>query len=405
MKKCSFIVIMLALSAFCTFATARQASAAGGSLAITSEVLDNELRPGGETTVLVTVSNPSTSDMTDVRLAISAGPNLAASDSSISLGDLSSGYSKQTSFSVTANSSAAAVTSYLTVKATYYISSARYENIINTLISITTAPILQIDNVEFTQVDNEESTLIGPGSVARLKFDLVNNGDGSAKDIRISLDQSSLFAVSGSGENFVGELKPDNSVNLSFVLTVDPSTTIGTHQIPVSLTYLDETFTENSATKYIGLTITGETNLIVLLHSQEASTPGTQTSATVKIINAGNQEVQFLTVNILSSTPLIDVAPQTVYIGSLNSDDYDTQKFSFKTQDVSPGNYPLKLEVYYQDTYGNGYTEQHSVNVRLYSAAELPGEGIFSPYTIAALGFLIILVGYFTLKKFRKKRK
>lgn len=405
MKRFS-VLSVLAMSVFLMLLVTNSASASVCSVTITPEVLDNVLRPGGKTAVFLTITNSSAENADEVRLQFSAGPHLTADTDSVILGALASGSSQQTSLNITVGSSATATISYLTIKATCYSDSTSKTTNANIPITIKTVPILQIDNVKFVQPDNGDNlTSIGPGNIVRLEFDLVNHGDGSAKDIEISLNQSNLFAVSGSGENFVNEIKPDNSVELSFVLTIDPSVSAGTHSIPVSLAYLDEIRNENySTTEYIGLTISGEYNFIVTLHSQEASTPGTLTSATVKIINAGDQKARFLTVNVLSSDPLIDITPQTVYIGNLNSDDYDTQKFSFKTQEVAPGTYPLRLEIYYKDMYGMGYTEQHSVNVRLYSADELPGGGV-SPSVIAVVGFVVILVGYFMFKRLRPKKK
>ncbi|HDI12931.1 MAG TPA: hypothetical protein ENF64_02315 [Hadesarchaea archaeon] len=402
MKK-RFVVMIFLISALFALTTVARTEASGNTLTITSEAIDDELRPGEETTVLLTLANLTTVDITDVEVRVSAGSHLTVSDTLIDVGDIKSGYSRQVSFNVTASLSAPATTSYLTVKTTYY-SPSKHEEITNIVITITTAPMLQIENVDFTQVENEEPGSVGPGDTVRLEFDLVNNGDGSAKDVRISLDQSDLYVALGSSENFVKEIKPGDSVNLSFTLTIDPSASAGTHQIPLSLTYLDETGNENSVTKYIGMTISGKYNFILTVYSQDISFPGEESTVTVKFVNAGNQRAQFLTVYVSPTDALSEVFPQTVYIGSLNSDDYDTQKFNFRASNVPPGEYPLTLELHYEDIYGDNYVEQHQVYIKISPAPGLLERILSSSYFTGGI-VLIILVGlYLSFRRSKNKK-
>jgi len=394
----------LLLASFLVFVliTSSLAFAVEGSLTITWQVLDATLRPGGETTVLLTLTNPSTVGVRTIELFISSGSYVTPSTTHMEIGGLDGGESQQTSLIVNVDSTAISTTSYLKIKTTYYGDSTKKETIINIPIKIRRVPILQIENVNYTP------SLIEPGNIVQLSFDLTNNGDGSAKDISIILNQIEKVFVTELEEVFVSEIKSRQKTQISFTLMIDPSVAIGTYSIPVSLKYLDETKTENySSTKYIGLAISGKYNFVVTLESQSIVAENTQGTATLKIANAGTQEARFLTVKVLSSDPLIDISPKSIYIGNLKSDDYETEEFNFKVDEfTSSAFYPLNLELDYKDLYGQTYTERYEVDIKVSSTHEfsVAHQTRIPWYVIGIVGLFAIVFIYYVYRRLRKKR-
>lgn len=390
----SFVMFVLVISSL--------VFAVEGSLTITWQVLDATLRPGGETTVLLTLTNPSTVGVRTIELFISSGPYITPSTSYLEIGGLGGGESQQTSLIVNVDSTAISTTSYIKIKATYYGDSTKKETIINIPIKIRRVPILQIEGVNYTP------TLIEPGNTVNLSFDLINNGDGPAKDISIALNQIEKVFVTELEETFVSEIKSGQKTQISFTLMIDPSVAIGTYSIPVSLEYLDETKTENySSTKNIGLVIAGKYNFVITLESQSVVAQDTQGSATVKIANAGTQKARFLTVKVLPSDALIDISPKSIYIGNLKSDDYETGEFNFKVDKlISPGSYPLNLEIEYKDLYGQAYTETYEVDIKVSSTAEFSQayQTRISWYIIGIVGLFAIVFIYYIYRRLRKKK-
>ena len=260
-----------------------------GSLTITSQVLDSSVRPGGQTTVFLTFTNPSTtSNSRNIKLYITAGPYVTTNTNYVELGTLGASSSQQTSLSVNIDSSAVSTTSYLTVKATYYSDSTQQETTINVPITIRSIPSLEISNVEYSP------SLIEAGSTFNLTFDLRNEGDGSAEDVKVVVIQTpDTFIVRGSPETFIEEVRSKESASIEFTLTVDPSLSIGTYSIPILLTYYDEAKSYNySATKSIGLKVSGQYKFVVT-GSQDVVAPGKKGSIDISVANAGNQEAGF----------------------------------------------------------------------------------------------------------------
>jgi len=318
------------------------------------------------------------------------------------IGGLGASSSQQTSLTVKISSSAVSTTSHITVRVSYYSDSTQKETIITIPIRIRRVPILQVTNVKY------DVSPIEPGSTVLLSFDLVNNGDGSAKDVRIVLNQSDLFTVIESREIFINEIKAKRSENVSFLLTINPSASIGTYSVPLSLLFLDETKIESySDIKYIGLVIAGQYNFIVTLESQSVVASGTRGTATIKIANAGTQDAQFLTVKVLPSDPLVEISPESIYIGSVKSDDYETEDFIFKVdRTTSSGLHPLNLKIDYKDLYSHSYSEIYGVDVKVSSMEEFSKAHQTGPslFTIGIVVLVVIVCVYYIYKRLKKKR-
>jgi hypothetical protein len=390
----------LVLAAFLSLLLFVNVSMAAGSITITSQVLDSSVRPGGETTVFLTLTNPSTTaSVTSVRLYILPGPYIISSVSYAEIGGLDASASQQTSLTLKIDSAAPSTTSYITTKVTYYTDSIQRETTANIPVTIKRIPILQLEQVTYTP------NIIEPGNTVTLSIDLKNDGDGSAKDVKVSLNQTAkIFIVKGSPETFIDEITSKNAATISFVLTIDPSISIGTYSIPISLSYSDETKTSSySSTKYIGLTITGKYNFVFALDSQDVIVPGKTGTITVKAANAGTQDAQFSTLTVIGSDYFESITPSVAYIGKISSDDYDTEKFTVKASDsAKPGNYPIQFQLEYKDSYGKSYNETFETNVRISSKEELP-KASFSPFLILGLVLIIALVVFLVFKIIRKK--
>jgi len=371
--------------------------AAEGTLSVSWQVLDTFIRPGGETTVILTLTNPSTLSFGRSKIYITPGPYLQTKTSYIELGPLDPGSSQQTSFIIEANSNAISKNSYVTVRVEYYANSVEKETSVNIPIYIRRFPILQISNISY------DKTLINPGATLTFSFTLENYGDGGAKDLKISLGSSEIYTVLGEMEKYLKEIKPGESVKVNFKLKISPDVKIGTYSIPVLISYLDETKTQNYTTvKNAGLVVSAESKFIVSLESQDVLLPGSAGSATVKIANAGIQEAKFVILTAFKSDVFQDVSPKISYIGKINSDDYDTQKFELKVSKYAlPGSYPLELKVEYQDPFGNSYEEIYNVSVRIYSPSEIPQSRV-SPVYMFGLFVVIVIFVYLVYKKLKK---
>jgi len=387
MKKLILFVIITILSSTLV-------EAAVTSINVSWQLSTSVLRPSSIATLYVTISNPG-ADLTGVVVKATSGPYLTIqSGGETDVGAISSLQSSQSAISLKVDDNAPSTSSYVYLEINYYTSTSSYQRDIYIPILIIRTPELQIKNVNFS--DDLE-----PGKTITLSFDLKNEGLGTAKDIILSLDQSTTFIVpQSSGEFFINNLASSNSEKLSFQLTVSPDASIGTAVIPIRLSYNDETRSNNyTDIKEIGALITGKYNFIVTVESQDVLTSGTSGSMTVKIANAGTEQANYLAVKVVSPSNF-DLSPTTIYIGNLKSDDYDTEKLLLKIGSVDPGDYPISLQVSYKDSFGRSYNEVYSINAKVYSKAEYSlAHQVQSPYTMIIVIVVIIIIVFFIAYK------
>lgn len=373
------------------------------SLNISWSLTDSIIMPGGITTVMLTLTNPSSSeDIGYIEIFVTPGSYLKTSMAYQKMDILSRSSSQQTSFSVTVDSAAVSMDSYVNVRASYNTGTKK-DATVSIPVAIRRAPSLQLSNISY------DKDIVGPGNIVQLSFDIVNNGGGAAKDIKIILNQSGeKFVVLSSEEQFINSLDAGRKANIAYDLTVSPNIAIGTYSIPVKLSYYDElkntTYTD---TKNIGLVVSGKYNFIIVPETQKVVAPGKRGTVSLQIANAGNQEALYLVSKILPSDPLIQAEPAEVYIGNLKSDNYDIRDFEFKVSDsAKPGEYPLNIQLQYKDMYDQSHTETYHASIKVsslseYSESTKDGMPVYTKIILIAG---VIAVAIFFYKRHKKKK-
>ncbi|MEM7820549.1 MAG: hypothetical protein QW751_00735 [Candidatus Aenigmatarchaeota archaeon] len=356
------------------------------ALTINWAVSDAKVRPGGQTTIQLTVSNPSLTETPQyIKLYITAGPYLTVSPSTIEIASLGPSASQTTALDVKISASAESTTSYITVRTTYYVSNLARDTTINIPIKIRRDPVLQIDNVNLSKPAE-------PGIITTLSFDIYNSGEGSARDMTVSIGQnSSVFSAVGSSDMFIPSIAPAERKRLDFPLFISSSATPGVYTVPLTISYYDETKSDlTTVQKFIGMEIDGKAQFIVAVDSVKDFFFGRKGTVSISISNSGSVRAEFLTVN--ASSPF---GTKYMYIGSLDSD--DTEIVSIP-QDLTKATdkYYLDLELSWKDKFGNVYTETKRVELSPTSAP------IQISYTAVLFIIIIVGIGYWFYKK-RKK--
>jgi hypothetical protein len=369
MKKAILLsVIFLILLSSTVFATV--------SLDVKWQTAVETLRPGAETTIALTLSNTGTTDLTNVVITPNGGPSITVTSGVTELGGLPAYGSSQGSISLRADKTAESKTSYVYLKVQYYTGTGTYDKTFTIPISIKREPILQIINVNY-------SDIVSPGKTITVKFDVKNSGLGPAKDLIVSLDQTSkLFSIpSSAGEVVIESLGSEETTTVPFTITVDPEADVGINSIPVILTYFDETKVNSyTDTKYIGLTVTGKIDFVVTVIKTGSGV------AEISIANRGTAPAEYLAIKATSGS-----TSKEYYIGTLDSGDYESIDFP----QPGMGNFDVTLDLVYRDKFNNDYVEEKKVTVN--PTFEL------NPGLLAVL--VIILVGTFWYYNKNKKKK
>jgi hypothetical protein len=272
------------------------------------------------------------------------------------------------------------------------------------LLGVSSTYAITIDSVSTTPSE------IAPGEVSNINFEIENNGETDIQDISIILDlTSSPFAPYLSSTEFnIDELKDGKTKSASFEVKALNNADSGIYKIPLKITY-----TENGQTKerssLISLSINSEP--IISGNIEEGLLlNGKENSISVKIINKGLSSIKFLEVEIDKSSYYTILSPENVYIGDLDSNDFDSADFKIYFKENSPTNIKIPIVLKYKDLLNNEYEKTLNLDAKVYSQEQAIQLGLIQKnntviYVVIAVILIIIYLVYRRIRKAMKREK
>ena len=242
---------------------------------------------------------------------------------------------------------------------------------------------------------------VQPGEEIEVEINLENVGEDDIENILVSLDLTDLpFApIESSTEKIIDEIRDGDQETVSFQLVALSSAEAKTYKVPVTLTY--ENTTKSSL---ISLEVTTDANVNILLESSDLVIVDEQGAVTIKMVNEGLTQVKFLQVSLLESSQYDILSPSSVYVGEIDTGDFETEEFTIlpKTEDPE-----LKFKLEYRDTNNQAFEEEQKITVKVYSAEDAVKLGLVKQSN-SFTGILIFVVialalGAWIRRKIKKK--
>ena len=387
--KTKILFLPIILFTFVTIATAET------SLQVSSSVTPSILTPGNDGYIQLVITNIGTSyiDKVKIRLDSLDSPLIPITSFTTSgFGGLAAGKSISTifKFSVPSDTPSGFYVAKFTVSACDSSNICK-DTDVYAPITVKTTSALQLTSI------TPDSVKVG--EKINLTFNLENSGS-DITNINLIWSNPAITPLGMSNRIYIPSMKANEVRQIPVETIVQPDITPGVYPFTILITYTDKTGTQQTLNTTVGITITSKFNFVVTLDSQDILYPGTTGSAVISIANAGKQEARFLTVEAPESQVFTQIIPGKVYVGNLKSDDYDSERFTFKVAPVTPGIYPFKVRLEYQDLYGNNYNETYEVNLRVSSVA-VNKKGL-STSTILLLVVIAAIIIYIIYKKVKK---
>ncbi len=251
---------------------------------------------------------------------------------------------------------------------------------------------------------------IAPGETSRISVLIENIGDEDFTNIVVKLNLNDVPFVpkDSSTEKVIDELKDEEDDRVSFIIQALNDAESGTYKIPVKIIYNDsEKIVERN--EILSLTINSKPE-IVLEIVEGLFIKDQINEVEIKIINKGLSDIKFLEVETKDIPNVNVLSPEYLYIGGINSDDFDTVKFDVMFKKGAPKTVNFILDLTYKDITNKEYTEQHTARITVYSKDEAYNLGLLKRnYTIAYIGIavalIIIWIIYRKIRKTRRLRK
>jgi len=265
-----------------------------------------------------------------------------------------------------------------------------------------------------------EPKQISPGGIGAVRINLNNMADSLLKWIKIRLDISKTVTLTTSvstteypfspigstNEKTLDKLEPGRSAVVEFNLIADPDAESKVYRVPLKIDYSDELGKNYSKNQIVGLIIGETPDLLVTLDSSDIKTAKSKGDITVKIVNKGSSEVKFLYMKLKDSDSYDIIGSEEVYIGNIDSDDYETANFELYVEsDENEVKLPLSIE--YKDANNKQYTKGIALSLKLYDKKQAKKYGIEKGNSVVGvvIVIIIVIVGLFFYLRWRKKRK
>lgn len=265
--------------------------------------------------------------------------------------------------------------------------------------------------VSVTNVSVKTGT-IAPSKTEEVGITLKNLADSYLKNIDVSLDLSSsdipLITIGSTTGKRIQKMAPGEETSVYFNIKADSDATEKAYKVPITLEYENEAGTAFTQEEYTGIIVGGQPELVANLAEigNGVIKPGTTHEISLSLVNTGLSTAKFVSVELGSSNSYEIISPAEVYIGNMDSDDYESSTFKIYIEKGAE-NVELPVTISYKDTEGNPIQEEQNVTVETYSSSEISKmnlkEGGSGIYIIVVL-VVIAIAGYYLYRR-RKTEK
>ncbi|MFH1505653.1 MAG: hypothetical protein ABIE94_01545 [archaeon] len=259
---------------------------------------------------------------------------------------------------------------------------------------------------------------IAPGSTAKLTIKVQNMADSPLKDVTVKLDFAAVRSVTATlydlpfapigttSEQKISRINPGDTRLFLFNIMAYPEAEANLYKVPLYVTYADDIGINYTKVDMIGLVVNSEPELAVSVDGIEPNTLGQTGDLILKFVNRGLTDIKFLSVTLGDSDAyeVLDTSKE-VYVGNIDSDDYETVDYSIKLKKT--GEIEIPLTVQFKDATNKDYEQSTTLRTTVRSAEEL-GNGT-NTTGIAILWIVIIvvvaLIVWMVIRKKNKKKK
>jgi hypothetical protein len=238
---------------------------------------------------------------------------------------------------------------------------------------------------------------LSPGETGIISFILRNNGDRKVSDIEIKLRLPNEFEFYEDVSKIkVSELDSGGEKEINYQIVALPSAKEGIYSANLTIDYIS-----NYGVQYInvgeaqqdvfdlGLAIKSDPSIFITVDESSIYNGNGAGTVDLKVINNGTIDVKFLTINLREAGEYKILNDQTVYIGDIESDDFQNAVFNLKLN----GEYQeivLPVELNYKDSLNRAYSKNVNVKLKIPSKSELKVTNNY--YYLIILVSVIILI-------------
>jgi len=256
---------------------------------------------------------------------------------------------------------------------------------------------------------NQDPDPVEQGDVVEVRFKIENDGSETLENVEVEILPKYPFSLyTGEALQPIGKLRSGqtgaDAIIVDYKLKVDSSAIDGDNEIELIVRSgaVEFSYTQNQFMVEVKEYHAPDIRVYIIENNiLQSNTKGT---ITLELANVGLGDVKFLQMTLLPSEDYHLISSSDyIYLGSIDSDDTDSEDFDIFVTNVKDGivSIPIKLE--YQDTNEKPYVKNIDLQFNVYTPEELSKYGLKEKsYTLIII--IILLLAIIVYLFWKKKR-
>lgn len=257
------------------------------------------------------------------------------------------------------------------------------------MISLALIAVLATSLTSAIIINSVNTPIVSPGKEGTITIELENILDQDVEDVSIALDFKDIpFIILGSSEQSIDEIDEDDDEEFVFQIKSSPTAAPGNYEVPYTIKYTesdDDITKEKKGT--IGIRISADPDLVFTASSNRAIL-GQESAITFKVINKGFFDARFVSVRLIPEGFTL-LSDKDVYIGTVDSDDFETETFDVIFEDEDARFIAI---IEYKDFENSPIILSIDLPLQVYTRDEALKLGIIDRSTMPAIISIIVTV-------------
>jgi len=250
---------------------------------------------------------------------------------------------------------------------------------------------------------------IAPGEIAKITIEIENILSDDVQNVNVALDLSGTVPIApyqGSSEKSVDEIREGDDEKFTFNIIVLPEASPGIYKIPVKVSYMvNGTLGTKNGT--IGVMVNSPARIKISVEGYLIK--GQEGTVDFRIVNDGLSDLKLVSVQTIQPVSGATInSPLYEYLGNIDSDDFETVELTIFARENSGSSILIPLKIIYKDTTNKDFTQEETLNVKVYSQEEAENLGLIEKqnYTLyIAIGIIVLLYIFYRIRKRMKRKK
>jgi hypothetical protein len=270
------------------------------------------------------------------------------------------------------------------------------------------------------EIKTDKNKII-PGTTTKVSFVLENLADNTLQNIKLNLQTYTEtvtatgisvnelpFSPIGSGnEKTIRSLSKGEKSSIDFNLFTDADAENKVYKVPYTLVYQDSSGEDYTREGVVGLMVDSVPELSINIDKNNIYSAGAKGNVEIKIVNKGFSDIKFLDVLLEGNEEFEVLSNPDVYIGKLDSDDYETAEYELMINKDVKEKVVLPLNIEYRDANGQLFQKEMPLEIKLFTGEELKKRqnGQSSPLVPIIVVVVVLVAGFFIWRARSKKSK